>query len=108
MQAFTVKKYVSPLSTLKLGNKNVTAKFKSNNTYTLSYSKYAGKKVKLNFKAKSGWTISADYLEKLGDQKASIIKNNKAIKIKSKNSAIIINATNNKTGQAETCMIIFK
>lgn len=103
-----VKKYTSPFSSLKLGNSNILSKFKSNGTYTMSYAKYKNKSLKLSYKEKSGWSISADYLQKPGNQKSSLIENNKSFKVTKKNSALILNAYNWKTLQSEQCIIIFK
>lgn len=104
----TVKKYVSPFSAIKLGNLNLTSKFKSNGTYVLPYSKYAGKTLKLSYKTQKGWSVYAGYLLKPGDMKADIVNNNTTFKVKKKNSALILNASNTKTNQHISCMIIFK
>lgn len=105
---FIVKKYTSPISSLKLGSLNLSSKFKSNNIYTLSYTKYKNKSLKLNYKAKTGWDVSIDYMRKLGDMKADMIKNNKSFKVVEKNSLLIINAYTPKTRQLEQDLIIFK
>lgn len=103
-----VKKYTNPFSTLKLGGQSITSKFKTNNVYTLRYAKYKNKSLKLNYKAKSGWTIvSADYLLSTSSQKADWVDNNKSFKVTKKNSALVIDAYNAKTKQSEQIMIIF-
>lgn len=103
-----VKKYASPFSALKLGSSNILSKFRSNSVYTMSYTKYKNKSLKLSYKAKSGWSVSASYLYQPGNQKSSMVKNNKSFKITKKNSALILNAYNSKTKQNEQCIIIFK
>ena len=104
----TVKKYTSPFSSLKLGSSNITSKFQKSSVYTLPYAKYANKNVKLSFKGKSGWTVDAGYLEKAGKFSAGILKNNKTFKVTKKNSMVRLSAVNNKTGQSETVVVIFK
>lgn len=51
---FTVKKYVNPLSTFKMGKSNLTSKFSKDDAYR---QKKAYKNQTLSLKAKSGWTI---------------------------------------------------
>ena len=104
----TVKKYTSPLSSLKLGSSNITSKFQKSSVYTLPYAKYANKNVKLSFKGKSGWTVNANYLEKAGKFASNMLKNNKTFKVTKKNSMLLLSAVNNKTGQSETAVVIFK
>ena len=104
----TVKKYTSPFSSLKLGSSNITSKFQKSSVYTLPYAKYANKNVRLSFKGKSGWTVSADYLDKAGKFQSEILKNNKTFKVTKKNSMLLLSAVNNKTGQSETAVVIFK
>lgn len=104
----TVKKYTSPISTLSLNGSSIGSKLQKSSVYTLSYAKYAQKKVKVSYKAKSGWTVTANYLDKAGKFNAAIIKNNKTIKVTKKNSMLLLDAVNAKTGQSETAVIIFK
>lgn len=104
----TVKNYTSPFSSLKLGSSNITSRFQKSSVYTLSYAKYAKKNTKLSFKGKSGWTVTADYLDKAGKFQSQMLKNNKTFKVTKKNSMLLLNAVNNKTGQSETAVVIFK
>lgn len=103
-----VKKYVSPFSALKLGSSNILSKFKSNGVYTMGYAKYKNKSLKLSYKAKNDWSISASYLQEPGNQKAPSVKNNQSFKVTKKNSALILYAYNSKTQQNEQCIIIFE
>lgn len=108
-QIFVVKKYVNPLKTLTVDGKNIATKFAKDNVYVLPYAKYAGKKVKVSYAAATNFDItSASYLVKQGDMSADMVKNNGSVKIQKKNSALIIDTYNEKTQQAETCMVIFK
>lgn len=104
----TVKKYTTPFASLKLGGTNIASKFKKTNVYTLPYSKYANKKIKLSYKAKSGWSIDADYLLSTKAQKSDWVKNNGTFKVTKKNSMLYLNATNTKTKQFESAIVIFK
>lgn len=104
----TAKNYVSPFSSLKLGKTDIASKFKKTNVYTVPYSKYANKKIKLSYKAKSGWSVDAEYLLSAKKQKADWVKNNGTFKVTKKNSMLKLNATNTKTNQLESVIIIFK
>lgn len=104
----TVKKYTSPFSSLKLGGTNIASKLKKTNVYTLSYAKYANKNIKLSYKAKSGWSINADYLLSTKYQMADMVKNNGTFKVTRKNSMLFLDATNAKTKQSESAIVIFK
>ena len=86
----------------------MTSRFQKSSVYTLSYAKYAKKNTKLSFKGKSGWTVTADYLDKAGKFQSQMLKNNKTFKVTKKNSMLLLNAVNNKTGQSETAIVIFK
>lgn len=103
----TVRKYVQPFSAIKLSNKNIAAKFKSNNTLVLSYAKYANKKFKLDFIPKSGWTVFADYLPSADAMKSTIIKNGSTFKVGAKGVSVNLYATNVKTGQNVMFRIVF-
>lgn len=103
----TVKKYTNPFSSIKTNGKDITSKFKTKSVYTLSYSKYKNKNIKLNFKPKNGWTITA-LSSVAGQLNASTIKNGKSVKVSKKGFTLKFHATNRKTGQHETCEIIWK
>lgn len=108
----TIRKYSSPFKTLKLNNLNLVSKFKTKSNYTLSYNKYQGKTLKLQFNAKNGWTLNIHYLEdataKGTSYRKNWIKNNETFTVTQKNSAIVVYAYNSKTAQDEQCIIFFK
>lgn len=108
-QKITVKPYANPLSKIKVYGKNITSNFKKQNVYYMSYAKYANKSVRLSYQeAGEDWIIFADYLESLGDQKSDWVQNNGTFKVTKKNSALMINATNQETGAIETVMVVFR
>ena len=74
----------------------------------MGYAKYKNKSLKLSYKAKNDWSISASYLQEPGNQKAPSVKNNQSFKVTKKNSALILYAYNSKTQQNEQCIIIFE
>ena len=109
-QKVTVKKYVNPLSTLKIGSLNLTSKFNKNASYTLSYDKYKNKNLKLQVKAKNGWSISGNrYITspKIIDR-GTFVESGKTFKVTKRNASLSIYAYNDKTGQFEECLILFK
>lgn len=63
IQKVTIKKYANPFKSLKINNLNLASKFKSKSNYTLSYNKYRGKTLKLQYSAKKGWALNIHYLE---------------------------------------------
>lgn len=109
-QNVIVKKYENPLSTLKLGSLNLTSRFKTNASYTLSYEKYKNKNLKLQMRLKSGWILSgACYIDTPKTYtRGTWIANGKTFKITKKNSALCVYVFNQKTRQSEECLIIFK
>lgn len=109
-QKITVKKYVNPLSTLKIGSLNLTSKFNKNASYTLSYDKYKNKNLKLQVKAKNGWSISGNrYITspKIIDR-GTFVESGETFKVTKRNASLSIYAYNDKTGQFEECLILFK
>ncbi len=111
-QKVTIKKYANPFKTLKINNLNLASKFKSKSNYTLSYNKYRGKTLKLQYSAKKGWSLNIHYLEDAAVKGTSYrknwIKTNGTFTVTKKNSAIIVYAYNSKTSQDEQCIIFFK
>lgn len=120
----TVKKYVNPVASVKIGSTVVSSsKFKSRSETSLKYSKFANKKVKVNIKLKSGWKLVRavaqdqavmstgayfDYAQK-GWWKSEQVKNNSKIKIAGgKGYQIIFGAVNTKTKQYEKIVVRFK
>lgn len=127
----TVKKYVNPISSVKIGDTTLTAsKFKSNSNYTLRYSKYANKKVKVTVTLAKGWELPKVPFPKLVDgnyeasyakaygyfqngwQKSDPVKNGRSVRISGKKglyrSNLEITAVNKTTGQKELVYIFFK
>ena len=103
-------KYVNPLSTLKIGSLNLTSKFNKNASYTLSYNKYKNKNLKLQVKAKNGWSISGNrYITspKIIDR-GTFVESGETFKVTKRNASLSIYAYNDKTGQFEECLILFK
>ena len=109
-QKVTVKKYVNPLSSLKIGSLNLTSKFNKNANYTLSYNKYKNKNIKLQVNSKNGWYVSG--IRKINNPKGSEmgiwVKNGKTFKITKRNTFLTVYTYNQKTTQTEECTIIFK
>lgn len=109
-QKVTVKKYVNPLSSLKIGSLKLTSKFNKNASYTLSYDKYKNKELKLQVKSKSGWYLTGtrSISNPKNCERGKWIKDGETFKVTNKNMFLTVYATNEKTKQAEECTIIFK
>jgi len=111
----TVKKYTNPVSSITIGSTKLSSsKFSSKSAVTLSYSKYAGKKVKVKATLKSGWKVSEEgwsgYIEYLqnGWMKSEMLKNGKSLTISGGSGFFIrIPAYNSSTGQQENIYIYF-
>lgn len=103
----TVKKYASPLAGLKLGTSNLTSRVSKTPVYKVPYKKYANKKVKLTFRGKSGWSVSASYTPSSTRTKSVNINNNGYFKVTKKNSSVVLYAYNMKTMQQESVVIQF-
>lgn len=109
--SFKVKflNYTLPFKYLKIGNLNLTSKFKTKNEYVLPYSKYKNKTITLSYKMLNGWgDVYFKYLEKPTDRYGTALTNGKRIKITQKNSVIELRVGNLKTTQSEVCRIRFK
>lgn len=109
-QKVTVKKYVNPLSSLKIDSLKLTSKFNKNASYTLSYDKYKNKELKLQVKSKNGWYLTGtrNISNPKNCERGTWIKNGETFKVTNKNMFLTIFVTNEKTKQAEECTIIFK
>ena len=110
-QKTTVRKYVNPLSTLKIGSLSLASKFKKDSTYTLSYEKYKNKELKLQVKTKSGWELSGvRYITspKTSNSMGTWISNGGTFKVSQKNCSLTVYVFDPKTKQSEECLIIFK
>ncbi len=88
---FNIKKYVCPVSSIKIGNKNYASKLKYCGTYNI------GKKVsgKLSVNPKSGWKIVDIGLDNWVSGKWTKIKNNKRVTLKP-NTAIYVHMKKGK------------
>lgn len=106
----TVKKYVNPFSTLKIGSLNLTSKFNKAANYTLSYDKYKNKMLKLQIKRKKGWVSHGIfYLEDPKvDPYGTNIEEEKSFKVTKRNTALRVCVINSKTTQLEDILIFFK
>ena len=120
----TVLKYKNPISSITIGNTKISSsKFKSRNTYNLKYSTFANKKVKVNFKLKSGWQLTEQFswngseivsfrgfqYALNGWAKTDPAKNNSNITIKNGAGAFIMATAQNKsTGQLVDIVINLK
>lgn len=117
----TVTKYRNPVSSIQIGNTKLSsAKFNTSSVYTMKYSKFANKKVKINIKLKRGWqlvpTINRGklvqgfyYYRKGWLKSSSNIRNGSKITIKGgKGFCIGFLIRNKSTGQQERIDIILK
>lgn len=125
----TVVNYKNPVSSIVVGDTKIAgSKFNNAATYSLKYSKFADKKVKVTVNLKKGWSIeeseyakvSSDgdvtittgtYLEYLRSTwaKSDLFKNGKKVTIKGgAGFCIFATAVNNSTGQEEKITIKFK
>ena len=107
----TVKKYVNPVSSIKIGKTTIKgATFNKTNAYTLKYSKFANKKMNVKINLKKGWKLlwGVGYAKK-GWQKNDSIKNGAALKISGGKGFVISGLVKNtKTGQEESIAVYFK
>lgn len=108
-QKVTVKKYVNPLSSFKIGSMNLTSRFNKKAHYVLSYDKYKNKELKLQIKGKDGWDIST---RKINDPKGielgTWLNDGDTFKVANKNTFLTVFAYDQKTKQMIECTIIFK
>lgn len=125
----TVAKYKNPVSSITIGSTKIAkGKFKNAATYSVKYSKFANKKVKVTVELKKGWSIketekakfSSDgevtlvtgtYLEYARStwQKSDLFKNGKKVTVKGGvGFCIYATAVNNSTGQEEIITVRFE
>ena len=110
--ALTVKEYVNPVASVKVGNTTISGKKFDTNPYrVISYSKFANKKAKVTFNLKKGWSFQYDaisYFQKTW-QKSEDVKNGSIVPIKGGSGYKIMTAVaNDKTGQVEHLLLWFK
>ncbi len=108
----TVKPYVSPVSSLKLGSVNLTSQFKKSNIVVLPFNKYKGKTLKLTLKNSKGWSNLLDITSVNGKYVPAttfVDSNNVKHKITKKNTAISILFNDKKNPKFEMQLhIVFK
>ena len=123
----TVKKYVNPVKSVKIGATTVSgSKFKSSSETSLSYAKFAGKKVKTTVTLAKGWKLGESYiysgnnpangsvkpaigyLQKGWRRYASVANGSKIPVAGGKGFRIIFTAVNSKTGIREYMSIMLK
>ena len=110
--AVTVKEYVNPVASVKVGNTTISGKKFDTNPYrVISYSKFTNKKAKVTFNLKKGWSFQYDaisYFQKTW-QKSEDVKNGSIVPIKGGSGYKIMTAVvNDKTGQVEHLLLWFK
>ena len=110
--ALTVKEYVNPVASVKVGNTTISGKKFDTDPYrVISYSKFANKKAKVTFNLKKGWSFQYDaisYFQKTW-QKSEDVKNGSIVPIKGGSGFQIMTAVvNDKTGQVEHLLLWFK
>ena len=110
--ALTVKEYVNPVASVKVGNTTISGKKFDTDPYrVISYSKFANKKAKVTFNLKKGWSFQYDaisYFQKTW-QKSEDVKNGSIVPIKGGSGYKIMTAVaNDKTGQVEHLLLWFK
>ena len=82
---FIARKYVCPLTYIKLGSTTMTAnKFKKTDEIHLSYRKYAKKNQKISVKPAKGWKIKGIYCSN-GTKYMTEVKNNSSYFINTEN-----------------------
>jgi len=116
----TVRKYVNPIKSIKIGNTTIAGSmFKSASNRTISYAKFADKKVKVKINLAKGWELTKSYVNgrfvgsfdcyQNGWAKSDSVKNGGTITIKGGSGyEITIAASNKKTGQIEIFYLTFK
>ena len=120
----TVKKYVNPVKSVKIGATTVPgSRFKSSSETSLSYAKFAGKKVKTTVTLAKGWKLdklyiysgnnpvngsmkpAIEYLQKGWMRSESVANGSKIPVAGGKGFRIMFTAVNSKTGIKERITI---
>ncbi|MCD7735910.1 MAG: hypothetical protein LUI07_02920 [Lachnospiraceae bacterium] len=107
----TVKKYVNPISSVTVGDTKISSsKFKTLSYANLKYADYKGKKVKVTFQLKSGWSLTSGYINVFyANSKTTSVKNGKKITISGgKGCALLVLVQKDSTGQTELINLNFK
>ena len=103
----TVKKYANPFSSITMNGEDITSRFKKKSVYTLSYQDFKKKSVTLNYAQKGDWYITVQ-AQVAGSTSASSVRNGSTVTVSQKGYTLIFHANNKKTGQYETCEIVWK
>lgn len=102
-----VKKYVSPVTSIKLGTTTIKGtKLKNSSIYNVKYSKFAKQKVKVKITPAKDWILVLDggpYIDAGGNS----VENGSKVKV-SKGFVINVPMLNKKTRQVESITIYFK
>ena len=108
----TVKDYVNPVASVKVGNTTISGKKFNTDPYrVISYSRFANKKTKITFNLKKGWSLQYDGISYFRDgwAKSDDYKNGSAVSIKGgAGLKIMTTVVNDKTGQVEHLLLWFK
>lgn len=123
----TVKKYVNPVKSIKIGTTAVAAsKFNSTPEISLSYAKFAGKKVNTTVTLKNGWKLeemyiykgnnpmngsmkpAVEYMQKGWMRSESVANGSKIPVAGGKGFKIMFTATNPSTGASERITMVLK
>ena len=123
----TVKKYVNPVKSVKIGATTVSgSRFKSSSETSLSYAKFAGKKVKTTVTLAKGWKLgelyiysgnnpangsmkpAIEYMQKGWMRSESVANGGKIPVAGGKGFRIMFTAVNSKTGIREYMTIMLK
>lgn len=101
----TVYKWSNPVSSYKIGSKQLKSKFKNTNVY--NYKLGNKRTLDFNVKAKTGWKITSfTYYDKNGNSK-SYLNSTKQI-MPEKGGSVQINFTSQKTGLIENVVVWIK
>ena len=106
----TVAKYASPVSSIKIGKTTISGKKFNKNAYIYQkYSKYAGKKVAINVKAKKGWKLLELSYGQRNWKKAKNIKNGSTVRVKGgAGFGVLACMQNTATQQIEFVIVLYK
>ena len=102
-----VKKYVNPVSYIKLGSTKLASSKFNKTLCNLKYSQFQNKKSKLNIKLKSGWKVAQLRFRGRNGEIIAGIQNGSTVKINQKGCYIIVGVYNPRTKQEECFCIRF-
>ena len=108
--AYTVYKYVNPITSVKIGKNTFSGKLYNKNAIAnVKYSKFANKKTALKINLKKGWKIKySDYVQK-NWLHSELFKNGSKVKVAGGSGfAVSAYVQNTKTKQTEIIVLYFK